>query len=114
MKNTSTYKSKGWMNFVYREDTIQCHKEDYPYYMEGMREVTICGDLMDGKKFYEHVDSGCIIDYDGGIGHVFVDGYDSNLGLSHAGLEQGGFLVDGETWLDICDEFTVEVEWCNR
>ena len=37
---------------------------------------------------------------------IVIDIYDENL--------LGDFIVDGPTWLDICDEFNVEVEWCNK
>ena len=114
MKEKTTYKSKGYLNFAYREDGLQYLVNEYPKEFLDMHEMTLIGDLMDGKQFYERVDDGCIIDYDGSLSHVFVDGYISNLGLCHGDLCQGGFLVDGPTWLDICEEFKVEVEWCNR
>ena len=71
-------------------------------------------DLFDGEKFLENVEDGCIIDYDGSISDVFVDGYVSNLGLATDNLTQGKFLVDAEVWKDICDEFKVEVNWANK
>lgn len=71
-------------------------------------------DLFDGKEFYESVDNGSIINYDGSLAHIFVDGYISNLGLAHEGLQQGKFLVDGETFLDICENHKVEVNWANK
>lgn len=58
--------------------------------------------------------SGAIIDDDGSIANVFVDGYDSNLGLHHKGLSDGSFLVDKETFLSICAEHKVEVNWANK
>ena len=54
------------------------------------------------------------IDYDGTMACVWADGYITNLGLCHAGLCQGKFLVDGDMWLDICRRYDVVVEWCNR
>jgi hypothetical protein len=60
------------------------------------------------------VDGGSIIDYDGILGEVYINGYESNLGLAHRGLRQGGFLVDGPTWLKLCCEYDIEVEWCNK
>ena len=71
-------------------------------------------DLFDGTKFLEMVEDGCLIDNDGSIADVFVDGYVSNLGLATDNLTQGKFLVDAEVWKDICDEFKVEVNWANK
>ena len=70
--------------------------------------------IMDGVEFLKAVDSGCFIDYDGSIANVFVDGYISNLGLAHKGICQGKFLVNKEIWMDICEDFKVEVNWANK
>ena len=108
------YTPKGRITFIYANGEIQYSTEDYPKEMLEFYEERICGDMMSGVEFYEDVDCGGIIDYDGILGDVFVNGYKSNLGLCHRGLCQGYFIVDGDTWLDICDEFDVEVEWCNK
>lgn len=109
------YHPNGTMTFGYVGGEVQFFIEDYPAGMEEMFEYVICGDIMNGKEFYECVDGGGIIDYDGTLGCVFVNGYKSNLGLFHRGLCQGQFIVDGPTWLDICETFAnVEVEWCNK
>lgn len=108
------YSPRGSMTFIYADGDIKYSIESYEKKMMEFYEETICGDLMSGHEFYEDVDCGGIIDYDGMLGNVFVDGYKSNLGLCHRGLCQGGFIVDGSTWLDLCDEFNVEVEWCNK
>ena len=108
------YFPKGTITFAYVDDEIKFFTEDYPAEMKEMFYQVICGDMMSGNDFYEDVDGGGIIDYDGCIGNIYVNGYKSNLGLVHRGLCQGYFIVDGETWLDICDEFDVEVEWCNK
>ena len=71
-------------------------------------------DLFDGKEFLKNVEDGCIIDYDGHIADIFVDGYVSNLGLATDNLTQGQFLVDADIWIDICNEFVVEVNWANK
>ena len=70
--------------------------------------------LFDGKEFLSHVQDGCIIDDDGCIADIFVDGYISNLGLAINNLTQGEFLVSAEVWEDICSEFKVEVNWANK
>ena len=69
---------------------------------------------MDGVEFYENVNDGGFIDYDGTLAHVFVDGYLSNLGLLLRGISQGDFKVDGDTWLEICEEHEVKVNWANK
>lgn len=108
------YSPKGAIKFIYADDEIQYVAWEYSEDMLDMYEVRICGDMMSGKEFYECVDDGCIIDYDGCLGNVFVNGLKSNLGLFHKGMSQGDFAVDGKTWLEICEEFNVEVEWCNK
>ena len=70
--------------------------------------------LFDGKDFLKMVQDGCIIDYDGYIADVFVDGYESNLGLATDNLTSSGFLVSEEIWKDICEEYKVEVNWVNK
>ena len=112
--NMPKYFPKGTITFAYVDDDIKYFTEDYPAEMKDMFYQVICGDITSGKDFYEEVDGGCIIDYDGSIGNIYVNGYKSNLGLFHKGLCQGYFIVDGPTWLDICEEFDVEVEWCNK
>ena len=109
------YLPKGTMTFGYVDGEVKFFTEDYPEGMEEMFECIICGDVMSGKEFYKCVDGGGIIDYDGTLGGVYVNGYKSNLGLMHKGVCQGHFIVDGQTWLDICEDFgCVEVEWCNK
>ena len=71
-------------------------------------------DIMSGIEFLQAVQSGSITDYDGFIAHVFVDGYNSNLGLVHNHLMDGEFLVDEKAWLNICKEHKVEIDWANK
>lgn len=108
------YQSKGYAAFVYTQDGVQGYIENYDKDIRALIDTVICGDLMSGKEFYDCVDCGGIIDYDGILGHIFVNGYDSNLGLHHKGLSQGGFRVDGPTWLELCEDYDIEVEWCNK
>ena len=114
MLEKKSYSPKGYMCFAYIDNDIKYFKEDYPKDMAEFYEVNTCGDFMSGKEFYEQVNDRCLINYDGSISYIFVDGYRSNLGLCHEGMRQGDFLVDGPTWLDICDVFEVEVVWCNK
>lgn len=71
-------------------------------------------DLFDGDEFLQMVEDGCIIDYDGHIADVFVDGYKSNLGLATDNLTQGELLVNAEVWKELCKNFKIEVNWANR
>lgn len=108
------FESKGYIIFNYiniKSDSLKIITKSLYYEKEN---IEIFGDLMSGKDFYDCVDSGCIINYDGVIGYVFVNGLKSNLGLKHRGLSQGDFLVDGETWLTLCEDFDIMVEWCNK
>lgn len=101
---------EGNITFALINNEIKYHKNNSLFPMN----YRICGDLMTGKEFYECVDCGGIIDYDGSLGEVLIDGYRSNLGLCHRGICQGGFIVDGPTWLEMCEKFNIEVEWCNK
>lgn len=71
-------------------------------------------DLMSGKDFLEAVLGGCFTDYDGSIADIFVDGFKSNLGLCANSLTSGTFLVDEQTFRDICNTHKVEVNWANK
>jgi hypothetical protein len=108
------YYPKGEAVFVISDNNVECLYRDYPEYMKDIVADTVCGDIMSGEDFYDCVDGGGIIDYDGALGRVYVNGYFSNLGLHHKGLSQGGFRVDGPTWLSLCDDYDIEVEWCNK
>lgn len=75
---------------------------------------TVDCDLFSGKEFLEMVKTGCIIDDDGLLGYVYVDGFISNLGLSERNFSQGSFLVTKEVWEEICNEHDVVVDWANK
>lgn len=108
------YNPKGYWKFVYKDSILQSFPRDYPSDLLEMYSTYICGTIMSGKEFYEYVDEGYFIDSDGSLSKVFVNGYLSNLGLYHKGMSQGRFLVDGPTWLHLCDKYDIEVEWCNK
>lgn len=121
------YKTKGRLDFVATIDDIKVALRDKEWYREDWnfdstfemmwedRFEKSVYDLMSGEKFLEAVQTGCITNYDGGVADVFVDGYISNLGLyTENGFECGGFQVDEELWLQICDNHRVEVNWANK
>lgn len=103
------YPVRGRMIWMYNNDGTIAHWD-----IDREMHYFSIYDLMSGEEFYESVDDGCFIDYDGSIVNVFINGYDSNLGLYHKGICQGDFIVDGDTWLDICKKFKVKVNWANK
>lgn len=121
------YKSNGRLDFVATIDDIKVGLKDKEWYRKDWGfdptfemfwtdhfEKSIY-DLMSGEKFLKMVQQGSITNYDGSVATVFVDGYISNLGLyTENGFECGGFQVDDELWLQICDNYKVEVNWANK
>lgn len=71
-------------------------------------------DLFSGKEFLEMVKSGVIIDDDGMLCNVYVNGFISNLGLSEGHFNQGNFMVTAEVWEKICNKCDVVVDWANK
>lgn len=130
MSNTDkTYQSKGFMifkldddfNLAYQTDTVDDMLSQYSERLrDAMRPEIVKAftyqvyDLMSGKKFLDAVRSKCIMDYDGTLSDIFVDGFDTNLGLSEAGLSQGQFLVSGKVFEQLCNEHEVLVNWANK
>ena len=128
------YNAKGYIEFCLGIDGIEYRIYDRDYYLKRekcyIRDDAFCEEvvehmyrhnftkdiynLIDGKKFLENVQEGYLLDYDGTISAIFVDGYISNLGLATDNLTQGKFLVSTEMWEEICDEFKVEVNWANK
>lgn len=125
----STYQSKGFMlfqldddfDFAYRIVTVDDVLSQYP---EGLRDelrpeiiktfVHPVYDLMPGKEFLDAVRSSCIMNDDGILSDIFVDGFVTNLGLSEARFSQGKFLVSGRVFEQFCNEHEVFVNWANK
>lgn len=130
MSNTDkTYQSKGFMLFqldddfslAYRTVTVDDMLSQYSEILRDEMRPEIVKtftyslyDLMSGKEFLDAVRSSCIIDDDGILSDIFVDGFATNLGLSEAGLSQGEFLVSGKVFEQICNEHEVLVNWANK
>ena len=121
------YQTNGRLDFVATVDDIKVGIRDKEWYRKDWgHDATFemfwedrfhksIYDLMSGKKFLKMVTEGYFINDDGTVSNVFVDGYISNLGLyTENGFECGGFLVDEELWLQICDNYKVEVNWANK
>ena len=124
-----TYPSKGFMSFQLDDDFSLAYRtitvdDMLSQYSEGLRDemrpeivkafTYQVYDLMSGKKFLDAVRSRCITDDDGILSDIFVDGFDTNLGLSEAGLSQGQFLVSGKVFEQVCNEHEVLVNWANK
>ena len=113
-KNKNVVVPSGYMSFMYDRGDLGIMRDDYDILWQEMNSRETIGDIYTGKDFYNLVDDSCIINYDGNMSVVYVDDCLSNLGLAHKGLTQGKFMVDGDTWLSLCDEFDIKVEWCNK
>lgn len=98
----------------YNEKKYEAEVLNYDDDRASMSEYSVIGDLFTGDDFLACARCGGIMDYDGCLGNVYINGYETNLGLSCNGLHQGYFQVDESTWEDICDEYDVMVEWCNK
>lgn len=128
------FNAKGYINFIYtpagltfkinrREDMLnemlsfsdtESYKKACNEELDKSLNVEVMDTLMDGKEFFNNVDNHCIIDYDGYIENIFVDGYISNIGLAHEGIFEGKFLLNGEAFNQLCKEHDVKVDWRNR
>lgn len=122
------FKAKGSMKFVYTCRRLSSIKlpleklvEEYPVDVQPeVIEILQNGntfkvhDIMTGIDFLECVKSCSFTDYNGVLKHVYIDGFDSNLGLMAYGICQGQFLVDEQTFENIYKTHHVLVDWCNR
>ena len=121
------YKSNGRLDVVATVDNIKvCIRDKEWYRKDWGHDATFemfwkdhfdksIYDLMSGEEFLKMVQEGYLTNYDGSVATVFVDGYISNLGLyTDDGFMSGDFLVDEELWLQICDNYKVEVNWANK
>lgn len=131
MTNTEkkTYQSKGFMSFQLDDDfdlayQITTINDILSHYPEAMQDALKPGiidtftrpvyDLMPGDEFLDAVRSTCIMDDDGELADIFVDGFRTNLGLNEDGFLQGRFLVSGKVFEQLCDEHKVLVNWANK
>lgn len=121
------YETNGRLDFVATIDDVKVALRDKEWFRENWNHeptfefmwedkfFAYIYDLYSGEEFLELVKSRCFTNYDGTVADIFVDGYKSNLGLyTENGFECGGFQVDEELWLHICDNYKVEVNWANK
>lgn len=128
-KVDETYQSKGHMLFrldddfklAYQTITVDDMMNQYPEEFRDELKQSIVDtlthpmySLMEGKEFLDDVRNNCIIDNDGILSDIFVDGFCTNLGLHEAGLSHGKFLVSGKVFEQICNEHKVLVNWANK
>ena len=71
-------------------------------------------DLVTAKKFLRDIRDYSIIDSDGSIADIYVDGYLSNLCLHENGFSQGKFLISGEVLENLCEKHNIVVNWANK
>lgn len=103
------------------EDACQYYEKNTNMY-NGMKEIqedrVIINpyDLMTGESFLDEIRSGCIIDEDGSLANIIVDGYISDIGLvsKNRHFMQGDFLCEEDMFKELCDEHTVLVNWANK
>ena len=134
---TCTYKAKGYLNFgmalsngeydyctqivtkKYLIDTL-CKGNFSSDYRKSITEMVNSQltfnncTLIDGIDFLANVKHKDIMNYDGFIANVFVDGYKSNLGLYTDTFSDGQFLVNEKLFAKICEKYKVEIDWANK
>lgn len=124
------YKSKGLFLFAYGKDgklytreltveTLARLHHMTPEDMQTLQELCYTynideNDLIDGKEFLENVRNRLITNDNGTLSHIFVDGYESNLGLASADFCQGKFLVMEDVFEKLCEEYDIKVDWAGR
>lgn len=70
--------------------------------------------LMNGSDFAHDVDAGCLIDYDGYVKNVFINGFKTNIRLSHNGISTDRFGVNKYIWNNLCRDNEIYVDWINK
>ena len=122
------YKSKGLLLFAYGKEgelytrkwdmkaltknlSSNSEKEDFQemFHTHDIDEK----DLIDGKKFLENVRNRLITNDNGTLSHIFVDGYESNLGLISSDFSQGNFLLTENLFAELCEEYNIKAHWKN-
>lgn len=133
----NTYKAKGYIWFRAAPDgyevAVETKEEQLEKITDHMKNIVVKNEvdrvaldivekeldvsttcILTGERFIEDIEANAITDNDGYIDHIFVDGKISNLGISHKGVQQGKFLVNGELWKELCKEYKIEVDWVNK
>lgn len=68
-------------------------------------------DLIDGKEYLWAIRKRAIINRYGVLHHIFVDGFESNLGIANNDFYQGEFLVTEDCFEELCEKYDIKVHW---
>lgn len=63
------------------------------------------------KSFCMIFEKKWITNRDGVLRHIFVDGFESNLGISNNDFYQGEFLVAEDCFEELCKKHDIKVHW---
>ncbi len=96
------------------KDELPFNDANFEKFYTDKQHTHVVYDLLSGKEFLNQVESGCIRDEDGIITNIFVDKYNSNLGLDYDDFSQGKFLVSSDVFAEICSNHEVLVNWANK
>lgn len=99
------------------EDSLKDYKSLSSEVLEPLRSKLSIIDtthLMRGSDFAHDVDAGCLIDYDGYVQNVFINGFKTNIRLSHNGLSTDRFGVSKYIWDNLCRDNEIYVDWVNK
>lgn len=110
------YRSKG--NAIYKE----FEEDGNTYYdisfEDDFEMLNVINDRYEGMDFLKSVKSLGFMDCDGWVDEVFINGYKSNIRLCAYGIDlykEDKFINFGEeAWIDLCENFDVEVYWVNK
>lgn len=120
------FRSKGIITFLLSDDLELAYikktaNEIVAQYHESIRQTIKDGmftheiyHLILGPDFLHEIRNHLIIDNDGSIADIFVDGFRSNLGICEAGFQQGEFLVTGAAFETLCKEHEITINWANK
>ena len=120
------FRSKGIITFLLSDDLELAYikktaNEIVAQYHESIRQTIKDGmftheiyNLISGPDFLHEIRNHLIIDNDGSIADVFVDGFRSNLGICETGFQQGEFLVTGTAFETLCKNHEITINWANK
>lgn len=115
------YRKYGLATMIYTAKWLKPIDVEFFPIVEGLSErlrlVEVQGEVYSGETFVAKVELGEITDNSGYIGKVFVDGWESNIGLAapteSGNFCQGKFLLTPKQWRKVCKNHKIEVVWCN-
>lgn len=118
------YKANGTLDFAYGKHGVLCTLAldiKNIAQMNGVSEENVqdyytfnVGELYEGKEFLRMISEKGIINSDGELIRIFLDGYLTNLGIASNDFYQGNFLVMEDVFEELCEEHDILVEWANK